>query len=462
MTEQTLVERVAAPTEAAPERRAGVREESGDGLLADDHALSRIPASEKQGWIPIAFIRLGMISALSQFIVAAQVGYSMTLWSALWTTLIATVVLEVVFILTGIAGAREGLSLSVLARWVGFGRYGSSLVGLAIAISLTGWFGVQNGLFAASLRTAVDEALPLWFCAVLTGLGLTVLVARGFKMLQLTAYVAVPAFVALAAGDVIYLMAKHDALSSLSAAAPGPALTIAQGVTIVVGALIVGAIISPDYARYNRGARDVLLQSLLGIAIGEFGVGFVGFVLARAVGSPDIVTIMTSINGLLGAVIVMLAVVKVNDINLYSSSLGCVNFLHTVFGLRVNRATVALAFGAVGTFLSAIGFLDELIPFLTTLGVVFPPIGGVMIADYFLVRSHRDALERTRASGTLPSYVPPLIVAGLAAWAAGAAVGEWLDWGVPAVNSLVVAAAAYVPLALAFAAVRPGVRPERA
>src|SRR5205814_1882458 len=157
----------------------------------------------------------GMISALSQFIVAAQVGYSMTIWSALWTTFIATVVLEVVFILTGGAGAREGLSLSVLARWVGFGRYGSALIGLAIAISLTGWFGVQNGLFAASLRTAVGEALPLWLCAVLTGLGLTVLVTRGFKMLQLTAYVAVPAFVALAAGDVIYLMAKHDALSNL-------------------------------------------------------------------------------------------------------------------------------------------------------------------------------------------------------------------------------------------------------
>lgn len=72
-----------------------------------------------------------------------------------------------------------------------------------------------------------------------------------------------------------------------------------------MGALIVGALIAPDYARYNRTARNEILQSVLGIALGEFGVGFVGFILARAVKTSDIPTIMISVNGLLGAPVVM-------------------------------------------------------------------------------------------------------------------------------------------------------------
>lgn len=435
---------------------------SDEPLLSDDSALARVPERDKQGWIPITFIRLGMISALTQFLVAAVVGYSMDFWSALWATLIATVVLETVFILMGIAGAWEGLNLSVLARWAGYGRYGSALVGLAIAVSLTGWFGVQNGIFAESLRNAVGGAVPLWFCAVFSGLLLTVLVAFGFRMLRWIAYVAVPAFFVLAVGDSLYLIVQHQALTYLWTPVPGKPLSVAAGATVVVGALIVGAVIAPDYARYNRTARDVILQSVLGIAFGELGVGFVGFILARATKTSDVPTIMTSINGLLGALIVMLAVIKVNDINLYSSSLGWVNVIDTVFGRQVNRARVTIVFGIIGTILSAVGFLGLFVPFLVTLGVVFPPIAGVVIADYFLVRSHRQALADSRQRGMLPASVPALNVPGIVAWGLGSAAGEWIQWGIPAANALVVAAVVYVALAALVQTARPGVRAEHA
>lgn len=429
------------------QRTRGSRDDAAGTLLHDDSALARVPESEKRGWVPIMFIRLGMISALTQFLVAAVVGYNMDFGSAFWATLIATIILEAVFILMGIAGAWEGLNLSVLARWAGFGRYGSALVGLATAVSLTGWFGVQNGLFAESLRNAVHGVVPLWLCEVVSGLFVTLLVAYGFSMLRWTAYVAVPAFFVLAAGDVIYLIATHDALRFITAPTPGPTMSIAQGATVVVGALISGAIIAPDYARYNRTARDVLLQSVIGIALGEFGVGFVGFILARAVKTSDIPTIMISVNGLLGALVVMFAVVKVNDINLYSSSLGWVNVIDTVFGRKVNRAVVTLVFGAIGTLLSALGILGQFVPFLATLGVVFPPIAGVIIADYFVLRSHRAELVESRQRDALPATLPAVTLPGLAAWIIGSAVGEWVTWGIPSANALVAAGLAYLAIA---------------
>jgi permease for cytosine/purines len=67
-----------------------------------------------------------------------------------------------------------------------------------------------------------------------------------------------------------------------------------------------------------------------------------------------------------------------HDWNLYSASLGLVNTIHQMTGRRVSRSVVTLAVGALGTALSIAGILDHFIGFLTLLGVVFPPIAGIL------------------------------------------------------------------------------------
>jgi cytosine permease len=112
----------------------------------DDYSLSRVPESEQYSWITVAVQRFGQLSALSQFLLGATLGFGMTFWNAFLALTLGAVILEVVAIFVGIAGMREGLSTSVLSRWTGFGRYGSSIIGLVFAVSLIGWFGVQNAV----------------------------------------------------------------------------------------------------------------------------------------------------------------------------------------------------------------------------------------------------------------------------------------------------------------------------
>jgi len=118
-----------------------------------------------------------------------------------------------------------------------------------------------------------------------------------------------------------------------------------------------------------------------------------------------------------------------------------------VFGRKVNRAVVTLVFGVIGTLLSALGILGQFVPFLTTLGVVFPPIAGVIIADYFVLRSHRAELVASRQRGVLPATLPAINLPGIAAWIIGSAVGEWVVWGIPSANALVAAGLAYLAIA---------------
>jgi cytosine permease len=185
-------------------------------------------------------------------------------------------------------------------------------------------------------------------------------------------------------------------------------------------------------------------QTLVGITMGEYVIGLAGVLLAHAAQSADIITIVTSSVGWVGTLVIILGTLKINDWNLYSSGLGIVNFVGAVFGKKVNRAVVTLAVGVVGSLLAAGGILDRFTDFLILIGVAFPPIAGIMVAEYFVVRQWRGVLDETRERGTVPDEAPTWVPATLVIWLAAALIGKFVTWGLPSINSLVVALVLYI------------------
>jgi cytosine permease len=415
-------------------------------LGADDYALDRVPETGRYSWWTVAVQRFGQLSDLTVFLLGATLGAGMGFWGAFWSLTLGSVILEVVAIFAGIAGVREGLSTSVLARWTGFGRSGSALIGLVVATSLIGWFGIQNAIFAEGLHSLVD-GVPVWLWSIVTGLAVTALVVFGFRWMAWIAYVTVPAFLLLAGWSVIGELSDHSLGDLIGTAGFGEPMSIATGATIVAGSYIAGAVLTPDMTRFNRSTGDVVKQTVVSITLGQYVLGLVGVILAYAIRSADVVTIFAATSGTVGVIILVSATVKINDWNLYSSSLGFVNTLSTVFGLRVNRVVATIAIGVLGTTLSALGILDRFADFLTVLGVTLPPIAGIMVAEYFLVRRWRPALDESRAHGRLPETEPGWVPATLVIWAGAAAVGWWTEqeqFGIPALNSLVIAGVVYL------------------
>lgn len=409
----------------------------------DDYALARVPDRARYSWWSVAVQRFGQISALSQFLLGSTLGFGMDFWGAFWALTLGAVILELVAIFVGIIGAREGLQTSMLARWTGFGQGGSAVIGVAIGISLIGWFGIQSAVSAEGLVSLVG-VLPEWAWALVFGLVVTVVVMWGFSSMAWVAYVTVPAFLILVAWSITSELADHDLGGLISSAPAGPSLTLLQGTTLVAGGFIVGAVITPDMTRFNRSAKDVVKQTVLGITIGEYLIGLSGVLLAHAIRSDNIVTIVTSSVGWVGTLVIILGTIKINDWNLYSSGLGIVNFMGTVFGRHVNRAVVTFAVGLVGSVLAAAGILNSFIDFLIVLGVAFPPIAGIMVAEYFVVKKWRPELDRTRATGEVPATAPTWVPATLVIWLGAALIGRFVTWGLPSINSLVVAFVAYV------------------
>ncbi|WP_040589475.1 purine-cytosine permease family protein [Sciscionella marina] len=411
----------------------------------DDYALERVPADARYPWWSIAIQRFGQLSALAQFLLGATLGFGMPFWNAILAITVGSVLLEIVTVFVGIAGMREGLSTSVLARWTGFGTKGSALVGLLIGVSLIGWFGVQNAVFGTGLHSVLG-AMPVWVWSLLGGVAVTAVVVYGFGGMTWTAYVTVPAFLVLAIWAVARELSRHPIADLLASAPAGPRLSLAAGATLVAGGFIVGAVMTPDMTRYNRSVADVVKQTVIGVTLGEYVVGVIGVLLAHAARTSDVVMMITTTSGLIGTVVLVASILKINDWNLYSSSLGLVNVLHVLLGRKVNRAVVTIVVGVLGAALSALGILAYFTDFLSFVGILMPPVAGICIAEYFIVKTWRPVLEASRGRGELPATAPGWVPAGLVAWLTGGLVGYFVDIGIPAINSLAVATVAYIVL----------------
>lgn len=413
--------------------------------LSDNvYSLNRLPTESKFSFVSVTLVRMGGATALPQFMLGATLGHNMTFWEAMLATCLGSLILEFVCLGIGFAGMKEGLSTSLLSRWCGFGQVGSAIVGLAIAISSIGWFGVQNSILAEGILHALGDKLNFSWIAAFSGILLTFLVASGFKALTLTAKIAVPLFFIVIFYIFLSLIFNDDiVLQSHSKVSP---LSITQAATVVAGGFMVAALTTPDISRYCKTKSHLFWMITLCIIVGEFIINGISILIAQTLNTADIVDIMTINAGIIGLVSVILSVVKVNDINLYTSSLGLANSLEILTGKKLDYFKLTIYIGLAGTALSMIGILNHFVDFLSMMGVIFPPIAGVMLVDYYILKTSRKLLDKTREQELLPddSSTPIIGWAAIIACFLGTIGGIVFKFGIPSLNSILVAGVAYL------------------
>jgi len=412
----------------------------------DDYSLSRVPMEGKQATWKVTMVRLGGISCLPILMLGAQLGNGMKFWDAFIAVVLGSVILQIVGWSVGRAAAKEGLSTSLFSRWSGFGNIGSSVIGVVIAISSFGWFGIQNSVFAGGLLQ-ITGVFNFQIWAIITGIGTTLIVIYGFKLMSLVANIALPLFAAGVIYAFVVMLQGHDVNELTTAAPVGDPISMPIAITMVSGAYMVGAVITPDMSRFIAKEKNVFWMVLISTFVGEIGFCTMGSMLAHAAGTADVVTIMYTISGALGVALVIFSTLKINDINLYSSSLGIINFLNSLFKVKPHRGTATLFMGIFGTILSLLGILDFFIGFLTFLGVLIPPICGIMIVDYYVLKRHRKVLDESKGqNGILPKKVEIWNPIAIIAWAAASVFGYFFAWGIPALNSLILSFVLYLVL----------------
>ena len=172
-----------------------------------------------------------------------------------------------------------------------------------------------------------------------------------------------------------------------------------------------------DYPRYTADARRGGFAVFAGLAIAALWFMPIGLVTARLAGSAD-PGAMVAVTGFgrWGAVLVALATLTTNFVNIYMSALAWKSLRP-----QTRDQAAIWTIGLVGTLLSLAGgvWLERFADFMLLIGGTLVPIGGILFAQFVLLRRepvvedlYRDPGPYTAGGGWLP--------AGCVAWAAGA------------------------------------------
>jgi cytosine permease len=172
-------------------------------------------------------------------------------------------------------------------------------------------------------------------------------------------------------------------------------------------------------------------------------LGVAGILLSHATQTRDVVAILFQAAGWLGVTVIFLSTLKLNDVNLYSTSLHLVNAIQIFTGKELSRVKLTVAAGALGVLFSVMGILDHITQFLMLLGVVMAPVGGIVITDYFVLGGHRAALADIRDARGLQNAAPVWRSVAWIAWLLGAGAGYLSHRGVTTLTSFIASAIAY-------------------
>jgi len=424
----------------------GTKEEL-KGIGSDDYSVARVPLEAKSKVWRITVLRLGVLACLPLMMMGAQIGYVLPFWDGVGAVLLGSVILQAVGWALGTIAAREGLSTSLMSRWTGFGRFGSSILGLIIAIVCLFWFGIQNGVFAEGLYM-LTGVLNVQIWALITGLIVTFIVIYGLKMMGLIANILLPVFIVGVFIAFFLATQQYDIIGGLTAPPPAPGLmSFGAVVTMVTGGFIMGAIITPDMSRYLKNGKQVFIMVAVSTFVGELVFCSIAAIMAHHVGSPDIVAVVYTISGLLGIIVIVSATTKANTPNLYVATLGITNLIEGFSKKKFHRGTMTLIFGIIGTVLSVLGVLNLFVGFMSLLGVVLPPIAGIMVVDYFFLKRSRKELDESRERGELPEFTEKWNIIGIISWAV-AIVFAFLtpEFGIQSINSLILSGVLYLIL----------------
>jgi len=404
----------------------------------DEFSTHAVPTDARVATFRVAAVSSMVSFSLPTFIAGIEVAYGVGEAMALSAILGGSFIIFFVGWLMGSIGARTGFNSYLLVR-LAFGDTGARIVNLAFSISLLGWFGINLNLFGRAIAGLSSDVLgvvpPELAVTIGASILITVTTIIGFRAINFVSTLMIPVLMLVALVFLAAVLGQGGGQSIITE----PEMSLGDGISSIVGSIVIGCIIMPDITRFLRSSTGALVTSGASYMVFQPFVMWVGASAAFALATDDITAIMLTLGLGLGAFAIIIAGSWVlNALNLYSAVLGV-----TASFPRVNV-------GALGVTAGLMNILDSFVEFLFYLSIVFIPVAGVVIVDHFAVRKRHYSVDKVADN-------QPLNLPGLLAWFAGASVALAGSEGliasvttVAAIDAMMVSALLYFVLAKAF------------
>lgn len=393
-----------------------------------DYSLSSVDPNDRKGFFSIFVVMLGFTFFSASMLTGATIGVSLSLNDFLKSILIGNLILSIYTGLLSYIGSDTGLSLHLLTKY-SFGLKGSYLPSFITSITQIGWFGVGISMFAIPISNRFN--INLYVIVLITGILMTSTAYFGMKSLTILSAIAVPAIAILGGLSLFIALQSIGGFGKLYSITPTNPMNLIPAITLCIGSFISGGTVTPDFTRFSRTKKIAVSTTVIAFFIGNSLMFLFGAIGAMVTGNSDIADVMFSQGLIIPAIIVLgLNIWTTNDNAIYTAGLGLSNIT------KVKKSKLVLISGLIGT-LGSIWINNNFTAFLTLLNSMLPPIGGVVIADYFFIKKLKyNKIEVTKFKEINPIAIISFII--------GFLVSNFISFGIPAINAIISTIIVYI------------------
>ena len=413
-------------TQDAPAPRAGDRDEIVE--LTEDVSASPLwnrdlapTPPERRTWSTynIAALWIGMAVVITTYTLASGLMQQGMTWKqALFTILLGNTIVLIPMVLNAHAGTRYGISFPVLCR-ASFGVRGANVPAILRAIVACGWFGIQTWIGGLALDALLTALWPGWagvpgsrvisFAAFwLIQVAIILKGTEGIKRLEswsapllLLGGLALLVWAVRAGGGLGEVLAQSARLQGESGASFWTLFPAA--LTANIGYWATLSLNIPDFTRYARSQRSQMLGQALGLPTTMAAFAFIGVAVTSAtivvfgeaiwdpiqliarIGSPGVIAI--------AAVVVLAAQITTN---MAANVVSPANDFSNVAPRRISYVTGGLITAVIGVLMMPWKLYSDAAAYIFTWLIGYSSLmgalGGILIADYWVLRRQRLSL----------------------------------------------------------------------
>lgn len=351
---------------------------------SNDYEFSAVPQDKRKSYFSLTIVWTGYVFVITSMMIGGGLAAGLNFLNIILVTVLGNLFLGLIATLISIISSKHGLTFALISKY-SFGTNGSRIASFFVPIVNLGWYIIQAATYGHFLALIfkfgdVGEAV----CMVLSAVVMGIFAFCGMRAITILGYVSIPAIVFLSLATAIRAGQMAGGWQGIISFVPSAPITIGAGVTAVIGTWILSASTCiADIMRYARSTKEAVASALTGLLFGNSLMVLCGAIAAIAVNDSDLTNVLLKMGLLIPSIILMTTnIFTTNAANLYSNSLNFSNSFHME---RKKMIVIILVIASVLTLFKPYK-IDFLFSFLNTLGNIVPPLPGILIADYFIVK----------------------------------------------------------------------------
>lgn len=389
--------------------------------------MAPVPRAERHwGMKDLAVLWISMSACVPTYMLASgMIDEGMNWWQAILTIFLGNLIVLVPMILNAHAGTKYGIPFPVYCR-PSFGLLGANVPALLRALVACGWFGIQTWIGGWAIYKILLEFIPSWEkLTPIPGVGINsaqlgcflffwsinmLVIFKGIESIRILLNIKAPLLITL---GLVLLAWAYYAAGGFGEMLSRPSQFAANGpkagqfwpfffasLTANVGFWATLSLNIPDFSRYAYSQRDQALGQALGLPTTMALFSFIGIAVTSATaviyGSTiwDPVVVLSKFSNPVVLFVAMLALCLATlATNIAANVVSPANDFAHVAPRWVTFRIGGLITGVIGILMRPWKLVEDptgyIFRWLVAYSALLGAVGGILVADYFIIRRTR-------------------------------------------------------------------------